>query len=103
MRLADNLHHDPLTDLELAEAFERIFLRSDAEKRAAVREMLGLDEQRLSEILETLRSSNAERERVIYGVSSAARNRWGVPDEAASDSTARAPLQPEPHAEGTTA
>ncbi|MEM7168495.1 MAG: ParB/RepB/Spo0J family partition protein, partial [Planctomycetota bacterium] len=67
VRLADNIHRDELIDVEIAEHFERVFLGQD-DKRDAVRNALGFDDEQIDSILETLQAPGEVRERMIYGV-----------------------------------
>ena len=74
LRLAENLHREDLLDVEMAEAFERIFLQVDDHERPGVSDALGIDNDRLAIILDTLQQPPEVRERVIYGAPPAQRH-----------------------------
>ena len=65
IRLIENLHHEPLGEVEIAEALERSFLAQDGDSIADEGRVIGLDEERVWGLRSLLRASPTEREAMI--------------------------------------
>ena len=62
IRLVENLHHEPLGEMEIAEALERSFLAHDAESLDDEGIVLGLDANQIRSLRPLLKTSPSERD-----------------------------------------
>jgi len=74
IRISDNLHREPPSLLELAEALERFFLVAGDEGRQALGSTFGLAGEHVDRLLSLLQASPTEREDMIYGLDRAESN-----------------------------